>query len=217
MKKTLEGFGLQVYGLPAEVFWSLGQLGMIVLNYLMHKVQHTMPVHCHNAENVVWGTIKGWQLTLTWVNAKYAHEGCKQLAETGLYAHIYQHSTYLLKTFKLEQIDQHSAHFGCFEICCMLEYFVTTTQELDVLLQHHVMINLEFTLGVRPSPTGWSYLEWKKERKYLKLKVSAHLTAYATWQTDIIWKHLKGFNLIKAKQGTAYLLMGCVKGLKCAV
>ncbi|KAF8589871.1 hypothetical protein K439DRAFT_1612436 [Ramaria rubella] len=119
---------------------------------------------------------------------KYAHEGHEQLAEKGLYACIYQHSTYLLKTFKSEWIVQHGAYFGHFEIHHMLKYLVTTTQELDMLLQHHVMINLEFTLGVRPSAMGWSYLEWKKEGKYLKLK------------TDVIWEHLKGFNLIEVKQ-----------------
>ncbi|KAF8574946.1 hypothetical protein K439DRAFT_1623961 [Ramaria rubella] len=170
MKKMLKSFALQVYGLPAEAFWSSGQLGMMVLNYLTQKVQHTMPVRHCNAEKVAWGTLKSWQLSLTWVIAKYAHEGRKVLAENGLYARIYQHSTYLLKMFNLECIIQHSTHFGCFEICHMLKYLVTTTQELEVLLQHHVMINLEFTLGVRPGTMGGSYLEWKNKGLYLKLK-----------------------------------------------
>ncbi|KAF8589916.1 hypothetical protein K439DRAFT_1612474 [Ramaria rubella] len=100
-----------------------------------------MPIRHCNAENVAWGTLKSWQLIVTWVIAKYAHEGHKQLADKGLYACIYQSRNFisflqstLLKMFNLEQIVQHGTHFSCFEICHMHEYLVTTTQELDMLL-----------------------------------------------------------------------------------
>ncbi|KIO31883.1 hypothetical protein M407DRAFT_19147 [Tulasnella calospora MUT 4182] len=161
---------------------------------------------------VHWSTVESWLSCLIKVIGTFCSKvvdgvvtslgpdllrfGLKK-GDTGLFVKLAQDAKLIFSKYSLDKWRPKKVYWTRYEVQMLVDEAFNTSASMEVALQTVLLITLAYVTSARVGAFGFSYKQWKKEGKYMKLQdieLFRDIKVPGAFEMVVHIKNVKGYN-----------------------